>query len=427
MKKITLLLICILVLIGLGLSDLKRQNDQLEGEQTDTKVIPVDADVRKDRMIRVLLKNNDFKAEYHDSVTISSEKGYTISDGTKSWQVNPWEEKKFDADSHEFGENGILSLESQNGSFCLPELKRDRMACDYEGKLELRKMPEGILVINILPLEAYLRGVVPSEMPASYPEEALKAQAVCARTYALKQVKEGRAKDFFADVDDSVSYQVYNNQDEAESTDLAVKETDGMVLLREEGLEDALYYSTSCGLDVKMDLSSETVFAAFISEDQIRAYEAGEAWYRWKTSISLKCWENVTALKVQDREQDGRARCLEVTDDTGQVEQIEGEYDIRKFLSEGMGTIYLQDGEEMSDMNLLPSAYFILEPEYENDSLTGYLVKGGGYGHGRGMSQNGAKHMALEEMDYKEILKHYYPDADVKDMSDYLAENAQTW
>ena len=66
-------------------------------------------------------------------------------------------------------------------------------------------------MINELPLETYLEAVVPSEMPSGYHKEALKAQAVCARTYAWKQMQEGRLSKYGADVDDSVNYQVYQN------------------------------------------------------------------------------------------------------------------------------------------------------------------------------------------------------------------------
>ena len=80
-------------------------------------------------------------------------------------------------------------------------------------------------MINELYLEDYLKKVVPSEMPASYEKEALKTQAVCARTYAYRQIQGNTYGAYGADVDDSTSFQVYNNTQTNERTDQAVDET----------------------------------------------------------------------------------------------------------------------------------------------------------------------------------------------------------
>ena len=70
--------------------------------------------------------------------------------------------------------------------------------------------------------------------------------------------------------------------------------------------------------------------------------------------------------------------------------------------------IILQDGSTREGWQLLPSAFFYLQPVTEGDLLTGYEIYGGGYGHGEGMSQNGARHMAEQGEDYETILKNYY-------------------
>ena len=89
---------------------------------------------------------------------------------------------------------------------------------------------------------------------------------------------------------------------------------------------------------------------------------------------------------------------------------MEGEYSIRKFLSPLYTPVIAQDGYEADGMSLLPSAFFYFVPEYEEGTLTGYTLKGGGYGHGIGLSQNGAKGMADAGLDYTEILSEYYGD-----------------
>ena len=98
-------------------------------------------------------------------------------------------------------------------------------------------------MVNELPLEEYLFSVVPSEMPASYPLEALKAQAICARTYAYGHMLRAGYPRYGAHVDDSTSYQVYNNITEADSTTTAVKETYGQMILTDEGTVANTYYS----------------------------------------------------------------------------------------------------------------------------------------------------------------------------------------
>ena len=94
----------------------------------------------------------------------------------------------------------------------------------YAGILDLYATSEGIVIINELPVESYLGKVVPSEMPASYQKEALKAQAVCARNYAERQMEDYAYPEYQAHVNDSTDYQVYNSAQQDTSTE-AVRET----------------------------------------------------------------------------------------------------------------------------------------------------------------------------------------------------------
>ena len=313
----------------------------------------------------------------------------------------------------------MLQVSSDGGMFYFPELGRAEEDIGYEGSLEIRKTDQGLLLVNVLSLEDYLCGVLPSEMSASFPTEALKAQAICARTYAIQQQESGRAKAYGADLDDSTSYQVYNNRCHGEETDQAVKETAGLVMMQDGVLADARYYSTSCGLDLHMDLSEDSVFAAFLQEDKKRSVEAEEPMYRWKTSIRLSDlqakteWKRIESLEITERDDRGAAVCLEVAGQksTGRksvCEKIEGEYQIRQFLALADPVITLQDESTREGWQLLPSAFILLNPVTEEEGLTGYEILGGGYGHGEGLSQNGAKHMAEQGENYEEILKNYY-------------------
>ena len=105
-----------------------------------------------------------------------------------------------------------------------------------------KRQADGLVLVNDLYLEDYLTKVVPSEMPSSYEKEALKAQAVCARTYAYRQIQGNAYSQFGAHVDDSTNYQVYNNKETDEKTTAAVKDTYGKMLFYEDKAVEAFYF-----------------------------------------------------------------------------------------------------------------------------------------------------------------------------------------
>ena len=80
-------------------------------------------------------------------------------------------------------------------------------------------------------------------------------------------------------------------------------------------------------------------------------------------------------------------------------------------------TITLQDGSIRKGMSLLPSGYFFLEAIRDNEEITSYKIYGGGFGHGAGLSQNGANELAEKGYDYKEILKYFFEGIDIKNVS----------
>lgn len=421
MKKMILLAMTILMLFLLGILD-GYQQKKMEWEQENVKQEPIPVKESKkmedrEEMIRVLIKSDNFASEYHENIRFCAENGFYQKDRlgikrydkTEGCTISPSDFKE---------KEDVIYLTSEDGYFCLPDLKRGWEAPVYYGTMEVRKTEEGLLLINELPMETYLCGVLPSEMPSAYPMEALKAQAVCARTYAGVQKLEKREKAFFADVDDSVSFQVYNNQMPSKETTQAVRETAHQVLMEEGKLADTWYYSTSCGINVGMDFSKDAVFAAFLMQGGTKAYESGEPWFRWSTTVGLG--DTIRSLEVTKRAPDGRAEELLIRMEGGVEETVCGEYGIREYLGALCGDVTLQDGSCVADMALLPSAYFILQPEYKKETLTGYQMLGGGYGHGNGMSQNGAKCMAEEGIGYEEILENYYG------KEAYLAKEGET-
>jgi stage II sporulation protein D len=279
--------------------------------------------------------------------------------------------------------------------------------------------------VNELPLETYLYSVVSSEMPSAYPAEALKAQAVCARTYAVNCVRSEISANPYFDLNDSVSYQVYNNYAATEASRAAADATTGEILT----LEEVQYYSTSCLTEHREDLDSEAAFAAFLEEEPEEEAQYGSPWLRWSVRIpvekvleNLACTDHIyeteedhaestkeaenecsgADISVASRRGDGQVQALIIT--CGEfIYRVEGEYQIRQVLGDAQAEITLRDGGTCSGMQLLPSAFFILEQE-EGD----LVIRGGGYGHGNGMSQCGAAEMASEGLDYREILEYYY-------------------
>lgn len=251
--------------------------------------------------IRVLLRNTGNGSYYYDEAAVTVDGERTV---VKAADMETGERISFQ--SNALTDRVGLEIDGVN--------KADNL---YRGMLEFYKTAQGMAIINELPLEEYLYAVVPSEMPAYYPMEALKAQAVCARTYAYRHILHAGLADFGAHLDDTTSYQVYHNIDENVATTTAVKETGGMMLYYQDELAENYYYSTSCGYGtdttiwkteaaqgipyirgVKIageeaknnswnadELKEEDNFAAYIKSVDEGDFESEEAWYRWKYEV----------------------------------------------------------------------------------------------------------------------------------------------
>ena len=330
------------------------------------------------------------------------------------------------------------------------QFRADMEAEGYRGKLIFQRatdQEDGFVVINELPLEEYLYGVVPSEMPASYPMEALKAQAICARTYAVIHMMNPAYPDYDAHVNDITSFQVYHNIDEQETTNRAVDETAGMLLFEENGeeLAEVYYYSTSCGQTCEASTNIE--FKEYISKVNSSDVEAGESWYRWTCKVRDIDEENMLK-RMQGRYKTNPGKILTMTgkdsfeslsvNELGTIKElfiskrgdggvgeeliittkkntykVVGEYNIRYVLNDPAAVVKKQDGSETTMATLLPSAFISLEAVKSGDTVAGYEIIGGGYGHGVGMSQNGAKGMANLGYSAEQILNYFFPGSQI--------------
>lgn len=308
----------------------------------------------------------------------------------------------------------------------------------FPGILYLYAENDSIYAVHEVDLEEYTANVVPGEMPSYYPEEALKAQAVCARTYALHHL-DGR-KEHHADVDDTVACQVYNNAGRKEKTDQAVADTGGEILVDARNRAAQLYfYSTSygfCSMDdvwneqstslllrqnylgnEKHSLSSAEDFDIYIRSGDQSAWESNAPWFRWQLTIpaeALQSYVNtvdpeagsLTDVKATKRATGFAVKELSLTCENKTV-TITGEYAIREFLSPYSLPLTNQK-EIVTDKKVLPSGYFVIDTTKESGALTSITLYGGGYGHGAGMSQNAAKAMAEAGMVYRQILAEFF-------------------
>ena len=434
--------------------------------------------------IRVVIKNTGYGKAYHEKAEFTADTAFTLRygdyDKMESREYQAGEVVSLDKESEFFtGDRIYIEPEALTGRIRLLSVERAQGNPEYRGKMEIVKTEDGLVIVNELLLEEYLYSVVPSEMPASYPLEALKAQAVCARTYAYRHMLHSGIAGFGAHVDDSAGYQVYNNIAENAQTTKAVKETSGSLLYYGEELCGSYYYSTSCGFGTDADIwksggsedtsylqakrigeeegdysgqeiAEEENFASFISRTYDSDYESEEAWYRWtyesreadgdRLLSAIKARYGVNEKLVLTQMEDGNFESRPVKR-LGQIKDIsivkrgsggvadelliEGtentfkvisEHNIRYVLNNGVSKVIRQDGSEVASPSLLPSGYFSIATSKEDDIVVGYSLSGGGYGHGVGMSQNGAKQMAWKGFAFEEILTFFYRSCDVKEI-----------
>mgnify|MGYP004618251955 FL=1 len=249
-------------------------------------------------------------------------------------------------------------------------------------------------IIN-LELEEYVLGVVGAEMPASFNIEALKAQAILARTYALKSIKNGKK------LTDTVSTQAYKDNSELqklwkndytkyyEKIKKAVNQTKGKVILYNNEYIDAVYHSTSNGKTENSKNVWKNNLPYLVSVDS--SWDKNVKSYKKETIFEINEFCNILKLDVEEP-----ITYEIIHNETGRVRQIT--INNKTF-----------SGTEFRNLLKLRSADFEIEINDEKVKVTTY-----GYGHGVGMSQYGANEMAKQGYSYIQILKHYYTGVVIK-------------
>lgn len=389
--------------------------------------------------IRVLIMGNGFESRYHEKIEITCPGSIKEIQGDSETMLDPASVISVTSGDGTCSER--LILEPQDGSeLTVNSLVRAQGTPSYGGRLEILDTENGLVLVNEIDMEAYLKKVIPSEMPSSYEKEALKAQAVCARTYAFVQSRSNSYSEYGAQIDDSTQFQVYNNVDPDEKTAQAVQETYGKMLYYNGNPITAYYFSTSCGTTTnaaiwdsdpedtpylrclslqtarsRLSFASEEAFASFIKKKDFPAYDASYPLYRWnfRTNGTIIASHvggvgKITGVSVTERGPGGVAMKLLVKGSEGET-TISGQNAIRSALGDASLTLTLMDGKTSDGWSLLPSGFLTIEETgTDEQGVVQFRVYGGGYGHGVGMSQNGAQGMAKAGMGYEEILKYFY-------------------
>ncbi|NJN72722.1 MAG: SpoIID/LytB domain-containing protein [Limnothrix sp. RL_2_0] len=264
----------------------------------------------------------------------------------------------------------------------------------YRGRTQLRIEQGAVMAINHVDLEQYLYSVVGAEAIPSWPQEALKAQAVAARTYALKKRAENSRKAF--DLDTTTATQVYKGlNSEYSTTHDAVNATSNQVMTYNGDVILAVFHASSGGHTENVEdiWTSPLPYLRGVAD-----YDQSAPVYQWGKNISASRLGQlvggvgtVTQMVPQRQTPQGRVITMKVVGDRGS-KNISGDQ-LRKILD-------------------LRSTLISASVQGGN-----VYIYGKGFGHGVGMSQWGANELAEQGIDYQRILNHYYQNASISQIS----------
>ena len=425
--------------------------------------------IQQRNIVRVGISNQNFSTYEHSSITFTSFGNLLITDMTseKNMSLNSGSNVTISIENGLLSaKSGLKSIDKIKGPLVLSSdtdigivgLNRRGTPALYSGQFEI-KITKNLKfnVVNVLSMQEYLKGVVPNEMPVSFGLEALKAQAVAARNYANRDVNPNPNYD----VVDSVASQVYYGVNSHKPlSDKAINETNGLYAMYENNPIVALYFSTGSGITESFEnvfggnnpklpntlpylvsvyddssfkkINSEDEFKKFF-KDKPESHDIKSPKYRWEVSFSeddlntilpnnlinlsksglvepkftdTDKFGNIEEIKVLKRGESGKALLLE-------IKTNKGSWNVKKEL--GIRRLFSNNGK------ILNSANFVVEKgkkktdkliifESDDPEKKYYTFYGAGYGHGVGMSQYGAGHMASKGHSFIDILKHYYTD-----------------
>lgn len=309
-----------------------------------------------------------------------------VSDGGKRFRAGAgleWPVRALDGTLYVDGKpvGQTLTLDPEAGTFAFA-------GREYRGAIRLVAEDDVVEVVNVVGIEDYLRGVVPSEMAASWPMEALKAQAVAARSYTLSSLNPSAPYDLCATED----CQVYRGMEaEHPRTDAAIAATAGVVVTY-GGATARTYYHADSGGAVASSAEVWGTWSPYLlaradaqANTPHRAWSVGLDGRAVGASLAAAGIDvgEVTSLRVLGLSESGRVSELEVTGTRG-ARVLRG-----------------------SQLTVLARSWGLKSMRFRVQG--GLTVTGDGWGHGVGMSQYGARALANSGYDFSQILAFYYP------------------
>jgi len=365
----------------------------------------------------------------------------------------------FEANGYRYHRD-TLDLQSSSGVMRVIQSGDEPVNRTYSGTLRLQPNTYGTYtLVNAVPIETYLRGVVPHEIGPGAPVPAIEAQAILARTYALRNLRRFDIDDYQLCAD--TQCQVYRGlTGTAPVADRAIVATRGQVLTYQNELVDALYSSTTGGVtaafsDVwngpdrpylrsvvdSVTGSWDLTQRPLNREENIRAFlalERGfneETWrlFRWRNDSSLTeitqdlktflgrrqhplaGFTQVLGMRVAERAASGRVQALDIETDLGVVRLHKDE--IVRVLTAPRSLLFYLDPLYATAS---PSGAASSAPTPTAPILTGYRFVGGGWGHGVGLSQTGAYRLGNLGWSHGRILQFYYPGTTLQPISPTL-------
>ncbi len=342
---------------------------------------------------------------------------------------------------------------SEADDFYLKPVNEDGIAYyaskGYRGGIGFKRFPNSVLtVINYVLMDDYLYGVLPKEMSGDWPLEALKAQAIAARNFAL--INFGKHSDYGFDICSSSDCQVYGGYDvEKSRSNQAVDETSGKLLKYNGQIVQTYYHSNSGGRTESIEniWSGSLPYIVGVYDP----YSENVPNSDWELTYTKSEIESILAnsgnsvgtlknVRIEEVSENGRVQKLVFEGTSGKATFLKEKaralfgYTTLKSMwfelgNKPMVTVVSRSAYNRTDLS---SASYVTENGIEKSSSSVYVVTDGqsteklsfssdkivfsghGYGHGLGMSQWGAKTMAEQGFDFEEILTHYYKDTEVE-------------
>lgn len=278
-------------------------------------------------------------------------------------------------------------------------------AIPQKGDLRIYRTSKDTLdVVSEMAIEDYLEGVLPAEMPSSWPLEAMKAQAIASRSYMLSLMKQRKNQHY--DLDASIVDQAFKSfhDDEAHMKRIRqiVKDTKNLILIDKKSKVLRSFYHADCG--------GQTEEARYVWGDSpIRGTVKDKScpmspWSTWQITLNRQSLKDklVAYLKLPENE---KLKTVLITSRTpsGRVQSVDAVFE------GSTHRISAQSLREIAGLSLVKSTQF--DARWYGDE---WRLKGRGYGHGVGLCQWGARQLALEGESFQKILEHYYPNASLR-------------